>query len=131
MKLPTLKLLKSSDFPDLKWFPQLASNLNQFMRSVVNGLNNKLTFSENINCQVNDLIIDGTYPVKTSWTRDSKPTGLWITDVKRVDGADTNLSTAPFIEWSYSNGTVSIDNVVGLTASASDKYLITVIIIVG
>ena len=131
MKIPTLKLLKSSDFSELKWFPRLAGTVNQFMRQVTNGLNKKITFSENIDCELPHLIIDGTYPVKTSWNRPSKPTGLWITNITRVDGADTNLSNALTVEWSYSNGVVSIDNVVGLSASSTDKYTLSLIIITG
>lgn len=129
MKIPPLKPLKNSQFPDLGWFPRLSSPINSFMQEIINGLNKKLTFKENMDCEIKEVIIDGSYPVKTSWERDSKPTGLWMTNIRRVDGADTNLSEGITIEWSYSNGVININNVVGLSASATDKYTLTIIAI--
>lgn len=126
-KLPPLKKLGLRNI-DLNYFGRL---YNQFVNDIIYTLNRRLTFSENFDCQVNTITLDGNFPVKIDWTRSQKPIGVWPVDLKRTDKAATALSAGYVIEWEYEDGTLSIVNTPGLTSSAANKYELTLISIVG
>lgn len=126
-RIPPLKKLNLRNI-DLNVFGRL---FNQFYNDIIYMVNRRLTFSENFDCQVNTITLDGNFPVKIDWTRPLPPKGVWSIDLKRVDKAATALSAGYVIEWEYEAGTLSIINTPGLTSSASDKYELTLISIVG
>lgn len=132
-KIPSFKRILSDQltkYQDLQ--EPVFSVLNSFMESVTRALNGQLTFKENLDAQVMTFQDDGQYPVKLAWTRDSKPTALWLGSISRVDGADVTLSVAVTPNWKFNqSGQIEIISMTGLSASSINKYNITLIAITG
>jgi hypothetical protein len=133
-KLPSFRRIAadtiSKDYPDLAEL--LIAPLNSFMESVTRALNKQITFSDNIDAQVITLTVDGSYPLKARWDRPSKPVAIWIGQIARVDGAAAALASAVTLDWSYNQSAqIEIANIVGLSASASNQYYVTIIGVVG
>lgn len=131
-KIPTLKKILQENFPDLPWMNRLATPINVFIEEVTRAFNKRLTFKDNFDGEVTEFLDNGEYPIKLSWGRNSKPVGVWVVRIRRVDGAAVSLSNAVTMDWFYnSNGEIEIENMVGLSASGTDKYYINIIAIVG
>jgi hypothetical protein len=129
-KLPSFRRIAadmiSKDYPDLSEL--LVAPLNSFMESVTRALNKQITFSDNMDAQVITLTVDGSYPLKARWDRPSKPVAIWIGQIARVDGAAAALASAVTLDWSYNQSAqIEIANIVGLSASASNQYYVTII----
>lgn len=131
-QIPTLKKILQEEFPDLPWMARLASPINVFIEEVTRAFNKRLTFRDNFNGEVKEFLDNGEYPVKLSWNRTEKPTACWIARIRRVDGAANNLSSAITMDWHFNDtGGIQIDNMVGLSASGTDKYYINIIAVTG
>lgn len=131
-KIPTLKKILQENFPDLPWMNRLATPINVFIEEVTRAFNKRLTFKDNFDGEVTEFLDNGEYPIKLSWGRNSKPVGVWVVRIRRVDGAAASLSNAVTMDWFYnSNGEIEIENMVGLSASGTNKYYINIIAIVG
>jgi hypothetical protein len=132
-KLPSLKRIISDSltkYQDLN--EPVFAVLNNFMESVSRALNGNLTFSENMDSQIMSFTDNGVYPIKLAWSRTSKPRAIWLGAISRVDGSDPVLSTAVTPNWKFSqNGQIEIISMVGLSASSTNKYNITLIAITG
>jgi hypothetical protein len=131
-KLPTFKRILPEQFPDLKWLPEFVAPINKFMSEVQDAMNNKLTFQENMNAEVRTVLLDGTYPIKLKWSKPNKPTAAWIGQAREVSGNHTTITTALYLDWEYTTeGNFQINNVAGLSASPTDKFNLTILIITG
>lgn len=132
-RLPPLKRIISDQlqkYADLN--EPVFSVLNSFMESISRALNNQLTFSENLDAQIITFTDNGEYPIKLAWNRTSKPKAVWIGSISRVDGADPVISTAVTPNWKFSqSGQIEVISMVGLGASSTDKYNITLIGVTG
>lgn len=132
-KLPSFKRIIGDalgEFENLR--EPLVVPLNAFMESISRALNNRLTFSENMDSQVITFTADGQYPIKLSWERPSRPRAVWIGQISRVDGAPAALSSAVTLDWAFNqSGQIEIADIVGLTPSNSDQYSITIIGVTG
>jgi len=131
-RLPTLQKILPENFPDLKWLPQIAGILNQFMLQVTRSLSNELTISSNFDGEIKTVIVDGSGAISLSWTGSSKPTIGWIGAIRRIDGTDFTLSNAVSLDWEFSSDNkIKIKGHPGLTASSTDKYELKLIFLVG
>jgi hypothetical protein len=133
-KLPSFRRIVedqiASKYPELR--EALLSPLNNFMESITRALSKRLTFEDNFDGQVSTYLANGTYPVKIKWTRFSKPIGVWIVQVQRTDGLSAALTDAVYPDWSFNQeGQIEIASTAGLSDSASDEYLITLIGVTG
>ena len=131
-KIPTLKKILQENFPDLPWMNQLAAPINTFIEEVTRAFNKRITFSDNFDGEVYEILTDGTYPLNISWNRPTKPRAVWIGAIRRLDGASASLSNAVQIDWTYNNkAEIQIDNIIGLGASGTDKFYVTLIGVTG
>lgn len=134
-KLPPISRLVTEDFADQKsWIGKLLQPVNQFMESVFAALNQGLTIKDNTTGDILTAELDGTLPLKLSWSGKSKPTVVLVGDIYRSDGSTVTLTAAVGIKWSFNqSGQLQIDTVLGLpvAASASVKYKITLICFTG
>lgn len=132
-KIPPIKRIvmdSLEDYEDLR--EPVFGVLNHFMENVVRAFNNRLTFSENFDGAVLTFQADGNYPLKLGWSRSSKPAAIWIGKVSRVDGRDSNLSSALTLDWSFNqSGQIEISDIVGLPDSPTNKFNITIIGVTG
>lgn len=133
-RLPSFRRIAADfiakDYPDLA--DTLIGPLNNFMESVTRALNKGLTFGDNIDGVIATFTTDGTYPVKIRWDRSQKPVAVWIGQIARVDGAAPALSSAVTLDWSFNqSGQIEIADAVGLSASSTDQYIVTLVGVVG
>jgi hypothetical protein len=132
-KLPPQKRILPENFPDQsKWIPRLLEPMNRFMEDINRALNNQLTFSENLSSEVRTVQVDGNYPLRMPWALKAKPIGAWIIACREISGNHTVFTTPLFLDWEYNEaGQFQINSVVGLTATATDKFNLTYIAITG
>jgi hypothetical protein len=133
-RLPSFRRIAADfiakDYPDLA--DTLISPLNNFMETVTRALNKGITIGDNVDGVIATFSTDGTYPVKIRWDRSQKPVAVWIGQIARVDGAAVGLASAVSIDWSFNQaGQIEIADVVGLSASGTDQYFVTIIGVVG
>lgn len=127
MKLPSIKKILSESFADLEWAPRLLEPLNAFIESIVQGLNNQLTISENMDGVVKTLLVDGTYPQKFVWSRTGKPTVAFIGGLSPV-GSATTPADAVSLYWDYDGqGGFRVLDIPGLAATTTNKYYVTIV----
>ena len=131
-RLPTLKKILQENFPELPWMNKLATPINVFIEEVTRILNKRLTFSDNFDGEIKEVLVDGNYPLKISWNRNSKPIAVWVGRIRRVDGGSNSFSDAVYMDWNYNNSReIQIDDIIGLGASSDDKFYVTIIGVVG
>lgn len=131
-RLPKQGKILAEEFPEEKFMPKLLSPINDFFADVVSALNKSLTFKENIAGDVITATIDGVYPLDIRWTNKSRPIAAWIGSCREVTGTHTTFTTPLFLDWEMSSmGAFRINKVVGLTATSSVKFTITIVAITG
>lgn len=132
-KLPPVQRLVTEDFSDQKkWIGKLLSPINQFMESIYQSLNRGLTLKDNLAADVLETQLEGVFPAKIAWTLKSKPVAVLVGQVELVSGATVSLSSAVGIRWSYNGqGVLQIDQVLGITPSATAKYRLTLVCFTG
>lgn len=130
-KLPQNKKFDLSRVKDNNELRLLGGLYNQFVQDVVNSLDARLTFADNLAASTYKVLLNGTFPVTVAWNKRERPTGLWPINLTRVDLAPTGLSAGYVLEWEYANGVISIIDTPGLTPSTSNQYNLTFIAIVG
>lgn len=131
MKLPSIKKILSESFTGLEWAPRLLGPLNLFIEQVVQGLNNKLTISENLDGMVKTIRVDGTYPQEFQWTRSSRPAIAFVGNIVPVGSAPTPTD-AISLYWDYDgNGNFRVQDLPGLSASMTNKYDVTIVALAG
>lgn len=133
-KLPNIKRLVVEDFPaaERKWLPQLLSPLNSFMEAVYAALNRQLTVNDNMAGEVRAVELDGVMPLELAWSLKTKPRAVIVGDCYRKDGTELTLVDAVGVRWHYTQGgALSVDQVVGVTPSASARYVLELVILTG
>jgi hypothetical protein len=125
-RIPRIQRLVMETFSAQPWMEPLVNTLNQFMDEVVSSLDKDLTLTDNMAAEIRTVEVDGTYPLKLAYSLKRRPVSVLVGDVKRSDGVSITLTDAVFVQWSYNQaGQLQIDNVVGITATSSIKYKLT------
>ena len=131
-KLPQYTRITPENFPKEPWVDRLLTPLNSVLESVTSAFNKNLTFNENVAGSTLTVLIDGTFPVKMLWTNKQRPTAAWIGQVREVSGVHTTLTVAPYLDWEINQaGQFQVNNITGLSASAANKFYVTVIAVIG
>ena len=131
-RLPKQTRILIEDFPDQKFMEKLLPPINGFFEDVSGALNKSLTFKENMAGEVLVATIDGTYPLDLRWTNRNRPIAAWIGSCREVSGAHTTPSVAPYLDWEVAlDGSFRINSIVGLTASSTAKFTVTIVAITG
>lgn len=130
-RLPPIKRLATEDFSGQRdWIGKLLSPMNQFFESVVDALNNGLSFTDNFSGVVKQISVSGTYPLYFTWGKKVKPVGLWIVQAYEASGVHTTFTSAIFADWEYTtDNQVKINSFVGLPTTTT--YIVTVVVITG
>lgn len=128
-RLPAIKTLQIEDFPSQKsWIGKMLVPLNQFMGSVYNSLNGSLELGVNIRAQVQTIeFIEGTtdLPFRFQSTI-GRPRMVLIGEAADVSDTPSALTAAPFAVWSFSNGQVVLDDLIGL--NSGQTYRLTFLV---
>ncbi len=147
-KIPPIRRISTEDFKEQAgWIEKLLAPINSYMEQTTSALNRGLTIGDNFAGELRDVDVDGTYPLKLSWTLAARPRAVLVGNVQRTNGAavdleqeiDTEdsstsviLSIPVFVQWSFNQaGQLQIDNVVGVTPTAAAKYKLTLLILTG
>ena len=108
MKLPQLRRLLAEDYPgQANWIRPMFLVLNNFMETVVDGLNRGLTVTDNmvgsILTQVFTSAPSSSSPVSIGWSQSLTPTAVLV---GRVSGG--TVSAAPGISWQMNSANTAI-----------------------
>lgn len=129
--LPQIKRLLAEDYKEAgTWISKLLYPLNLFMSSVYAALNHGITFQDNVLAQVKTLTVKGSSPaVQFPWPYASAPIGVLIIASSDTSAIPKTITAAVTCAWSYSAGTVSINNITGLDAAR--QYSLTFLVLGG
>ncbi len=129
MQLPLFRRITTEDLNDAPkgvWKEKLLYAINLFFQQIYSGLTNALTPEQNCIAQTKTFVISGratpaenVYSFAAAYTY--PPLGADILDIRPLSGS-TVFTVAPFVSWSYLNGTINIIGICGL----SDDILYTI-----
>jgi len=124
--------LTLEDFKEQReWIGPLFSILNGFTGDLVAALNNGLTVEDNLRQEIKEIKFKNSssdYPVKFKAKFNLNPKGMY--PIYFYNNTLSAYSTqTPWVEWSYSDGLISISNVSGLTADS--QYTIRLLVVYG
>lgn len=129
--LPSQKRMNVDDFPQQKtWIGRLLAPINEFMASVVTGLNRSLTFNQNLLAFTKTIeVVGGEYPVKIPNNLPNKthPVGAWKIGAYQKSEPLIAIGTAIDFEWYFNGSEIVIKNITGLTAGTRYNLIIAVI----
>lgn len=112
------------------WMGGFLSILNGFISEVYSGFQNNLTISDNLYQEIVSITFineTSNYPIKQKTKFNKYPEMVLVGSCK--DSNSGNPSEQPLIDWSWSNGMLSISSISGLTISS--KYTLKLLIIYG
>jgi hypothetical protein len=132
MQLPLYRRLTEEDLADApkgSWKSKLLYSINLFFQQLYYGLQNQLTPEQNDICQVKTFEITGssiaannTFSFATLFSY--QPSRLTLGKIVPTDGSSLVFTTAPFVSWSFSDSTLHVLGICGLTNGV--PYSITV-----
>jgi hypothetical protein len=118
-----------TDAPKGTWKGKLLYAINLFFQQLYYGLQNQLTPEENDICQVKEFTLVGssvasknTYNFVALFSY--QPRQAIIGKIVPTDGSSLVFNTAPFLSWSFTNGTFNVVGICGLTDNV--PYNITI-----
>jgi hypothetical protein len=132
MQLPLYRRITEEDLGDApkgSWKGKLLYGLNLFMQQVYTGLSNNLTPEQNDIVQTKTFSIVGSsivsknvYSFTTNYVYN--PLGIDVLSIQPTNGSSPIFTTAPYVSWSYLNGTFNVLGITGLADSV--PYTITI-----
>jgi len=126
MLIPSLSTLRTDDFPPdvQKWISRLFFPLNQFLISATTALNGNITLTDNIPCQLIQLVFTygsaADFPKISKWTVSQNNLGASISppvEVRVCSATEDGLAIAIVPAWSYANSTITFKNLFKVTAT--------------
>lgn len=133
-RVPSFKKVLKERIPSeyVKWMQFVLNPLNSFMEDVTLAFNKRLTIFENMDAEVKTVTVSGSYPIKLSWNRPSKPTIGQIGKIERPNGQSVSLSNAIFMVWDFNQkGEIEVSAIQGLDDSSTKTYKLTLVFWVG
>lgn len=129
-KLPQTKIVLES-LSNKKEMTELLDQLNPIIATIRQALNKNLTFRENLAAEILTVTIDGTYPFDVKWPNKNRPIAAWIGQCRETSGTHVAISTALYLDWEMiTNDTFRINGIAGLSASATNKFYVTILTII-
>lgn len=122
----------TEEFQDqIKWIGKLFAPLNQFIGDVISGFRNGLTIEDNFYQEIKEIKWTNSaqnFPLKFRTKFVAHPKGMIpIYLLNNTTGAFS--TAAPWLEWGYADGQVSIGAISGLTPNST--YTIRLLVIYG
>ncbi len=133
-KLPTIKRITDEGFPAevRKWLTRLTGPLNQFMEQVSGALNRNLTVNDNFAGEIKTITLDGSFPLKLSYSLKSPPAFASLGSCRELNGSHVVPTSAIYVDWEFgADSTLIINGITGVTPDADNKYIIKVLILTG
>lgn len=131
-RLPTQNKILPEDFPKQDFMPQLLAPINKFFQDMILALNKGLTFQQNMAAEILTVNIDGNFPLDVRWVNKSKSIGAWIVNCRETSGSHVTFTTPLYLDWEMkSTDTFKINSIVGLSATSTNVYTVTIIAITG
>lgn len=132
MILPLFRRITSEDLADApkgSWKEKLLYAINLFIQQIYTGLSNQLTPEQNCIAQTKTFSITGSSTTAKNVYNfvanfNYNPAGMDLLSIQPTNGSSTIFTVAPFVSWSYLNGTINIDGICGLTDGV--PYTVTV-----
>lgn len=124
MKIPNFQRLSEEDF-DQEDLSPLAEQINRPLASLTQALQGRLTFGENMQGNITEIVLDGNFPKLIQNPLKTAPTGL----LPLSTSTPAAITASPFILFEKSGSQIKITNVLGVTASSSAKAKLKVLII--
>ena len=120
--IPAVRRLLLEDFPDqAEWIERLLQPINAYMEQSAAALKS-LTITDNMLGSIRTVELDGTFPVKISWSG-PKPVSVLVGNTYRSDNTAFTLTDAVQVQWEYDqSGSLAIKAVTGITPSPTAKY---------
>jgi len=136
-QLPQIRRLLVEDFMDQKdWISKLFTPLNTFMESVYAILNSGITVKDNMIGDVQTIDIGYmptvavNYPLR--WDKKVAPKAIIVGNATKKSTIDETLTHAVAVQWKYDfQAGLRLVNIVGITPTNTDHYLLTLVIIAG
>jgi hypothetical protein len=132
MQLPMYRRITEEDLSDApkgNWKSKLLYAINLFFQQMYSGLQNQLTPEQNDICQVKTFALTGSataaknvYNFTTLFPY--QPSRVTLGKIVPTDGSSLVFTTAPFLSWSFANGTFNVLGICGLTDTV--PYSITI-----
>ena len=135
--IPQIRRLLTEDFNEQKsWIAKLFSPLNVFMDGVLAALSRGITIRQNMAADIKTFEIDKAPTVAdywpVSWSLPVPPLCVHVASVTRKDGADFTLAAAVGVQWKYDSiKGFRITNIVGVTPSTANVYVLTLTVFTG
>lgn len=131
MKINPRKLLPE-DFQDQTgWIEKLLNPINLYFQESYSAFSNNLTVEDNLYREIKEFRINNydssILPIRIKTKFSAQPKGLNI--IYCVNNNGSNISSTPFLNWTYSNNQLLINSIVGVTNGES--YTIRIEIIYG
>lgn len=133
MKLPTFKRLNKTDYEkDFQGLIEtLSFSINNGIEVIYQALNKSLNLNDNVACTVKQFAVevkeDGTPKTATTFTLDTnnRILGIMVLNATNQNNASIYPTSTPFISFSQSGKTITINNIKGL--QSGQKYLLTLV----
>jgi len=128
MRLPEITIIRKEELPDAPgWIDRILAPLNKFFKSIYNILDKKVTFDDNITSQkVNIVLTDNDLPYQIATSLE--PFGVILCQiVEQGVGYHKAITSAVYVDWSFNEGYVKIENITGITSGT--KYRLKLLII--
>ena len=128
MKLSSKKLSLEDFKEQQQWIGGLLQTINDTLGQLVQLLNNGISIEDNLHQEIKEIkfLNDSTaFPIKFKTKFNTYPKGLQL--IYCIDSSNVDLTSCPFINWSFSNGIITITSITGLTVSRTYTARILVI----
>lgn len=124
--------LTLEDFKEQRdWIGPLFSVLNSFTESIVKAFSNQLNVEDNLFQEIKEVKwrnSSGDFPLKFQTKFTANPKGL-LPIFLFNNTLSANSTETPKVNWSYSDGMISISSITGLTTDST--YTIRLLLIYG
>lgn len=133
MQLPPFKRIVVEDFQDQKsWIGRLLYPINSFFTTISQGMQNGLTFQDNLAAQIVTISFQNTtnaFPLFFKSTLSTKPIGLWIINVQDNTTSPLVLAGPVTPVWQFVDASKQLEllNITGLITN--NLYKISMIVI--
>ena len=127
--LPTIQRIKYEDYKDAPaWFAQFLTTLNLFMTAVYNIINRGITYANlSVIAPFSFQFVQGsTTGFQFSNPISINPNNVIVGNVYETGNVTAHPSGAVTLFWHYTNGSIVVDSIVGLTAGVN--YTLSVMV---
>ena len=131
MKPPAIDRIRIEDYPDApEWFEGVIESWNGFVESTVQILSNRVTFFDNFDGQeyeddISQQKLDAGYRIRV--TMKQKPRGVIPLQIYKIAGTHEPFTTAPFVDWTYADGLITIHAITGIDSSSTYRVRLQIV----